>query len=155
MADDEVKKWMEENCPQVLRTYERSKIPFESLVPGTTLITLRAGYGGYCGLIKKVISEIQHTDGAPIIKQLLDGENPYYRSTRRYVVIQAPHEAEAGNKYHLYEDDRREGPWYFQVALIDIKDYEVKGRFQESRRKWELENLGCSVDEYFKLYREK
>lgn len=119
----DIKSWAEQFCPQFLRAYERSQIPFEALVPGTKVMTLRYGFSGGPGEIRVVQSvETDH---------------------RGQALVRLVSPTDESRVSLLYKDDDREGPWYFQVAILTEEQVqELKKMTHKKQLQWEAETFG-------------
>lgn len=133
MDTKDLKTWAETYCPQFLRAFERSKTPFEALVKGTKVMTLRSGFSGGSGIIREVASEIKKDSRGQEYLELVSPSDPSCVSL-------------------LYKDDKREGPWYFSVMVVSTEELEARNKLNRiEERTWEATKVGKRIEELGKI----
>jgi len=116
--------WIEKYKSETLRTYERSKIPFDDLKKGTWLLMLRSGFSGLSGVPRIVVGHETHGVGRCAILA------PSPNSDRRSL---------------LYEKTSREGPWWLSAHVLTDKKAYLKLNTNKTRE-WQMKNLGKILD---------
>lgn len=92
--------------PSVMKQYERSLLPWDVLKVGTVVVTLRAGFSGYAGVIRKVIELRSDKVGNCAVLSSVD------ETVSNSLLYES---------YDRYTDDKVR--WWKDVAIIDFEHY--------------------------------
>lgn len=94
----DIKEFLQTHHLPILREYERSQLSWDELKVGSIVVTLRAGFGGGPGMIRKVIKKEHDQCGN-------------YATLSNLV--------SDGHTYGLYEN-YKDNFWWKDVAVIDF-----------------------------------